>query len=50
VAHHGLKVTEDMAGRCPPLAGDQGGGCPPLAGVQGVEKEHENNAGKTKSR
>ncbi len=26
VTHYGMKVTEDVAGHCPPLAGDQGGG------------------------
>jgi len=37
--HNGTKSTGNVADHCPPLAG-----------VQGVEKEHENNAGKTKSR
>jgi len=37
--HNGTKFTGNVADYCPPLAG-----------VQGVEKEHENNAGKTKSR
>ncbi len=26
VTNSGLKVTEDVTGHCPPLAGDQGGG------------------------
>ena len=37
--HNGTKSTGNVADHCPPLAGGRG-----------VEKEHENNAGKTKSR